>query len=34
MPVLTITAASIVFLHTLLGLDHYLSFVVMARARR
>ena len=32
--VLAATAASIGFLHTLLGPDHYLPFVVMARARR
>jgi nickel/cobalt exporter len=32
--VLTITAASIGFFHTLLGPDHYLPFVVMAQARR
>jgi sulfite exporter TauE/SafE len=29
-----LTAASIAFFHTLLGPDHYLPFVVMARARR
>jgi hypothetical protein len=34
MPVLTITAASMVFLHTLLSLDYHLSFVVIDRARR
>lgn len=32
--VLYVTAASIGFLHTLLGPDHYLPFIVMARARR
>ena len=32
--ILAITAASIGFLHTLLGPDHYLPFVVLARARR
>jgi nickel/cobalt transporter (NicO) family protein len=31
---LLVTAASIGFLHTLFGPDHYLPFVVMARARR
>jgi len=31
---LTITAASIGFLHTLLGPDHYLPFIVLGRARR
>lgn len=31
---LTITAASIGFFHTLLGPDHYLPFIVMARARK
>ena len=31
---LTATAASIGFLHTLLGPDHYLPFIMMARARR
>lgn len=30
---LTVTAASIGFVHTLLGPDHYLPFVVMAKAR-
>jgi len=30
---LTITAASIGFFHTLLGPDHYLPFIVMAKAR-
>jgi len=34
MAVLTVTAASLGFFHTLLGPDHYLPFVVMARARR
>jgi len=34
MAALTMTAASLGFLHTLLGPDHYLPFVVMARARR
>ena len=33
-PILTITAASIGFFHTLLGPDHYLPFIVMARARQ
>lgn len=28
---LTITAASVGFIHTLLGPDHYLPFIVMAR---
>jgi len=32
--ILVITAASIGFLHTLLGPDHYLPFVVMAKARK
>ena len=32
--VLTWTAASIAFVHTILGPDHYLPFIVMARARR
>ena len=31
---LTITAASIGFLHTLLGPDHYLPFIAMSRARQ
>jgi nickel/cobalt exporter len=31
---LTITAASLAFLHTVLGPDHYLPFIVMARARK
>ena len=31
--VLTLTAAGIAFVHTLLGPDHYLPFVAMARAR-
>jgi nickel/cobalt exporter len=31
---LTITAASLAFLHTVLGPDHYLPFIVMSRARR
>jgi nickel/cobalt exporter len=31
---LALTAATIGFLHTLLGPDHYLPFVMMARARR
>ena len=30
---LTVTAASIGFVHTLLGPDHYLPFIVMAKAR-
>jgi nickel/cobalt exporter len=30
---LTLTAASIGFIHTLLGPDHYLPFIVMAKAR-
>ncbi|MCX5833850.1 MAG: sulfite exporter TauE/SafE family protein [Deltaproteobacteria bacterium] len=34
MALLTVTAASLGFFHTLLGPDHYLPFVVMARARR
>jgi len=32
--VLTLTAATIAFVHTLLGPDHYLPFVAMARARQ
>jgi nickel/cobalt exporter len=32
--ILTITAASIGFFHTLLGPDHYLPFIVIARARK
>lgn len=32
--ILAITAASIGFIHTLIGPDHYLPFIVMARARR
>lgn len=32
--ILLITAASIGFFHTLLGPDHYLPFIVMARARK
>ncbi len=31
--VLTLTAASLAFVHTLVGVDHYLPFVVLARAR-
>ncbi len=31
--VLTWTAASIAFIHTIIGPDHYLPFIVMARAR-
>ena len=31
---LTWTAASIAFIHTIVGPDHYLPFIVMARARR
>lgn len=31
---MTFTAASLGFLHTLLGPDHYLPFVVMAQARQ
>ena len=31
---LTITAASLAFLHTVLGPDHYLPFIVMSRARK
>lgn len=31
---LTITAASLAFIHTVLGPDHYLPFIVMARARK
>ena len=31
---LTITAASIAFVHTVLGPDHYLPFIVMSRARK
>lgn len=32
--ILTVTAASIGFFHTLFGPDHYLPFIVMARARK
>ncbi len=32
--ILTITAASLGFFHTLLGPDHYLPFIVMGRARK
>ncbi|MFH1319757.1 MAG: sulfite exporter TauE/SafE family protein [Bacteroidota bacterium] len=32
--ILLLTAASIGFLHTLLGPDHYLPFIVMSRARK
>ncbi len=32
--ILTITAASIGFFHTLLGPDHYIPFIMMARARK
>ncbi len=32
--ILTWTAASIAFIHTIVGPDHYLPFIVMARARR
>ena len=32
--ILVMTAASVGFLHTLLGPDHYLPFIVMAQARR
>ncbi|MCJ7509129.1 MAG: sulfite exporter TauE/SafE family protein [candidate division Zixibacteria bacterium] len=32
--ILTITAASIGFLHTLFGPDHYLPFIVMSKARK
>jgi ABC-type nickel/cobalt efflux system permease component RcnA len=32
--ILAFTAASIAFFHTLLGPDHYLPFIVMARARK
>jgi len=32
--VLTITAASLGLFHTLFGPDHYLPFIMMARARR
>ena len=31
--VLTITAASIGFIHTILGPDHYLPFIVMANGK-
>ncbi len=31
---LTITAASLAFIHTVLGPDHYLPFIVMSRARK
>ena len=34
MTILIITAASIGFFHTLIGPDHYLPFIVMARARK
>ena len=32
--ILSLTAASIAFMHTLFGPDHYLPFVVLARARK
>ena len=32
--ILTITAASIAFFHTLLGPDHYLPFIMMARSKK
>ncbi len=32
--ILTVTAASIGFLHTLLGPDHYLPFIVISKARK
>ena len=32
--ILTWTAASIAFVHTVVGPDHYLPFIVMARARK
>ena len=32
--VLLVTAASIGFFHTLFGPDHYLPFIVMAKARK
>jgi len=32
--ILVSTAASIAFFHTLMGPDHYLPFVMMARARK
>lgn len=32
--ILLVTAASIGFLHTLFGPDHYLPFIVMAKARQ
>jgi nickel/cobalt exporter len=32
--ILTWTAASIAFIHTIIGPDHYLPFIVMARARK
>lgn len=32
--ILTLTAFSVAFIHTLLGPDHYLPFVVMAKARK
>jgi len=31
---LTVTAASLAFVHTVLGPDHYLPFIVMSRARK
>ena len=31
--VLAVTAASVGFLHTLMGPDHYVPFIVLARAR-
>jgi len=34
MTILTITAASIGFFHTLFGPDHYIPFIVIARARK
>jgi nickel/cobalt exporter len=33
MTVLLITSASIAFIHTITGPDHYLPFIVMAKAR-
>ena len=32
--ILIVTAASIGFFHTLFGPDHYLPFIVMAKARK
>jgi len=34
LPILLITAVSIGFMHTILGPDHYIPFIVMAKARK